>query len=191
LAVVPWKIQASATTFLTFLGSYVAFIAPLIAIMMYVKSLPDHCLMFYLQFTSVNYFFVRKGNIHVSSLYNGTSRSPYWYYQRVQYSSFCRLGLRSCHGYPRACWILRSKCKCGEPSHVHSWVPSSSTTGGLIYFILTKIWPVQIYPDPDMSSTEFEQMGQNDGYLDDDIIIGVESVEGNLEAAYIHDHEKI
>jgi NCS1 family nucleobase:cation symporter-1 len=37
LAVVPWKIQASATTFLTFLGSYVSFIAPLIAIMMYVN----------------------------------------------------------------------------------------------------------------------------------------------------------
>lgn len=34
LVVVPWKLQASAATFLTFLGSYVCFVSPLVAFMM-------------------------------------------------------------------------------------------------------------------------------------------------------------
>lgn len=41
LCTVPWKQQVSAQSFLTFLGSYVVFIAPVIGIMMYVTPLLD------------------------------------------------------------------------------------------------------------------------------------------------------
>jgi NCS1 family nucleobase:cation symporter-1 len=64
----------------------------------------------------------------------------------------------------------------------------ASTTGGLIYFILVKIWPVQIYPGTNMPPTTFEYMGANDGYFEDDVIMGVESVDSTLEE--VHFNEK-
>jgi hypothetical protein len=66
----------------------------------------------------------------------------------------------------------------------------ASTTGGLIYFALTKIWPIQVYPDSNTPPVMFEEMGQNDGYFDDDIIIGVESIDNRLEAVQLHLPEK-
>lgn len=164
LAVLPWKIQASAQTFLTFLGSYVSFIAPLIAIMI------------------VDYFLARKGNLHIPSLYNGTNSSPYWYFHGFNLRAF-------------AAWA------CGVAMVIHglagSYDPSvsdaskhmytlgfllSSTTAGVIYYALCWFWPVQIYPaEKSTSPTSFEYMGANDGYFDDDTIIGLETVDGNLE----------
>lgn len=59
--VVPWKLIYSAASFLTFLGSYICLITPVACC----------CI--------VDYWLVRKGNIHVPSLYKASAISPYWY----------------------------------------------------------------------------------------------------------------
>ncbi|TDZ37397.1 Allantoin permease [Colletotrichum spinosum] len=56
---VPWKIIASASSFLTFLGSYTVFLMPTCGIMM------------------VDYWVIRRGNFHVPSLYTKAEGSPY------------------------------------------------------------------------------------------------------------------
>lgn len=61
ICVVPWELIASAQAFLSFLGSYNIFMAPLCAVII------------------VDYFLIRKGNIHVPSLYNGSKHGLYWF----------------------------------------------------------------------------------------------------------------
>lgn len=61
IAVVPWELIAGAEAFLSFLGSYNIFMAPLCAVII------------------VDYFVARKGNIHVPSLYNGSKKGLYWF----------------------------------------------------------------------------------------------------------------
>lgn len=61
ICVVPWELIASAEAFLSFLGSYNIFMAPLCAVII------------------VDYFLVRRGNIHVPSLYNGSKHGLYWF----------------------------------------------------------------------------------------------------------------
>ncbi|KAI0167387.1 permease for cytosine/purines, uracil, thiamine, allantoin-domain-containing protein [Pestalotiopsis sp. NC0098] len=58
---VPWELIATAQKFITFLGSYNIFMAPICGIIM------------------VDYFIIRRGNIHVPSLYDGRPRSLYWF----------------------------------------------------------------------------------------------------------------
>ncbi|KAL3479620.1 permease for cytosine/purines, uracil, thiamine, allantoin-domain-containing protein [Aspergillus californicus] len=66
ICVVPWKLLANASTFLSFLGSYNIFMAPLCAIII------------------VDYI-CRKGNIHVPSLYNGSKTGLYWFWSGINW----------------------------------------------------------------------------------------------------------
>ncbi|KAF2769609.1 hypothetical protein EJ03DRAFT_241149, partial [Teratosphaeria nubilosa] len=60
-AVVPWLLVSSAANFLTFLGSYLCFIAPITAA------------------SIVDYWLCRCGNVHVPSLYRPDEGSPHYY----------------------------------------------------------------------------------------------------------------
>lgn len=59
----PWKIIANATSFLTFLSSYTVFLMPVCGIMV------------------VDYWLIRRGNLHVPSLYSREPGSPYTYWK--------------------------------------------------------------------------------------------------------------
>ncbi|KAF2111189.1 permease for cytosine/purines, uracil, thiamine, allantoin-domain-containing protein [Lophiotrema nucula] len=61
LLIFPWKILASSTTFLRFLGGYSIFLAPLVGIYI------------------TDYWVVRKGNIWVEDLYRAKKGAAYWY----------------------------------------------------------------------------------------------------------------
>lgn len=61
ICVVPWELLASASAFLSFLGSYNIFMAPLCAVII------------------IDYWFARRGNIHVPSLYDGSKTGLYWF----------------------------------------------------------------------------------------------------------------
>lgn len=62
VAVVPWELLASAQEFLSFLGSYNIFMAPLCGIII------------------TDYVWAKAGNYHIPSAYNGTMSSAYWYW---------------------------------------------------------------------------------------------------------------
>ncbi|KAJ4424436.1 hypothetical protein N0V82_000958 [Gnomoniopsis sp. IMI 355080] len=59
VCVLPWELLASASAFLSFLGSYNIFMAPLCAVII------------------IDYWFARRGNIHVPSLYDGSKTGLY------------------------------------------------------------------------------------------------------------------
>ncbi|KAL4885760.1 permease for cytosine/purines, uracil, thiamine, allantoin-domain-containing protein [Aspergillus karnatakaensis] len=59
----PWKIIANATSFLTFLSSYTVFLMPICGVMV------------------VDYWIIRRGNLHVPSLYSREPGTPYTYYK--------------------------------------------------------------------------------------------------------------
>ncbi|KAH0265858.1 hypothetical protein KCU91_g11167, partial [Aureobasidium melanogenum] len=65
VVVQPWQLMANASAFLSFLGSYNIFMAPLCAIII------------------VDYFIIRKGNLHMRSCFSGSKSGLYWYWSGV------------------------------------------------------------------------------------------------------------
>ncbi|RDW63292.1 hypothetical protein BP6252_10837 [Coleophoma cylindrospora] len=61
LVFLPWKILASATTFLRFLGGYTIFLGPFVGIFL------------------TDYLVVRKGNIYTEDLFSSSKTGRYWY----------------------------------------------------------------------------------------------------------------
>lgn len=130
----------------------------------------------------MDYFFARKGNLHVPSLYNGTPSSPYWYWHGFNLRAFVAwtFGVAIViHGLSGSYNIKANVAS----KHMYTLgFLLSGSTSGVFYYIFCRIWPVQIYPvrsgADDMS---FECMGRTDGYFDGDDVVGVEpasSVDG-------------
>lgn len=164
---VPWKIIASASSFLTFLGSYTVFLMPICGIMM------------------VDYWVVRKGNLHVPSLYNRQPGHPYTYYKGWN---------------PRAlaAWVA------GVAFTVHGIAGSLESTavnqasknmyklgfilsflmGSLVYYLCSLIWPMQVYPEDNAAEfpVGFEAMAPSEGFLPGE---SVESITGVLDAVIV------
>ena len=95
----------------------------------------------------MDYFIARKGNIHIPSLYDGTPKGLYWFKSGVNW-----LGV--------AAWL--GAVVLGLPGLVGQYQPEAVSQAAVdmysmgwlltfvaafvIYFILIKIWPPQIYP---------------------------------------------
>ncbi|KUJ19518.1 putative allantoin permease [Mollisia scopiformis] len=155
-AVVPWLLVNSAANFLTFLGSYLCFITPIVACMI------------------VDYWIVRRGNLHILSLYRAESSSPYYYN----------------HGFdPRAlvAWIsgivlvisgIAGAIKPGTISQMAVNIYNcgfvlSFAAGASVYYIACKIFPPRIYPagEHENETKSWEHMRLTEGFfLDDDIL---------------------
>ncbi|KAK7990958.1 hypothetical protein PG990_015238 [Apiospora arundinis] len=151
---VPWKIISSASTFLTFLGSYTVFLMPVCGVMV------------------VDYWVLRRGNLHVPSLYTKATGTPYAYL----------------HG-----WNLRAVAAwvAGVAFTVHGIAGSldpdavnqasknmyklgfllSFFMGAGVYYVLSVIWPVPVYPedhvatDYDEDTGSFEYMARSEGFF--------------------------
>ncbi|OAA57385.1 Permease, cytosine/purines, uracil, thiamine, allantoin [Niveomyces insectorum RCEF 264] len=126
---VPWKIIASAATFLTFLGCYTVFLMPICGIMV------------------LDFYVIRRGNIHVPSLYTLAEGTPYSYYKG---------------------WNIRAVVAwaCGVAFVVHGVAgnldPDSVNTasknmyklgfllsffmGMFLYYVFCQIWKPRLYP---------------------------------------------
>ncbi|KAG7752322.1 hypothetical protein KL911_004120 [Ogataea haglerorum] len=74
-AMVPWKMINSAATLVSFLGSYSIFVAPLLG-----------CLL-------SDFYIIRKGNIHVPSLYTKNPKGIYYFY-------------KGCNLWAGAAWVI-------------------------------------------------------------------------------------
>ncbi|KAK8015533.1 permease for cytosine/purines- uracil- thiamine- allantoin-domain-containing protein [Apiospora marii] len=151
---VPWKIISSASTFLTFLGSYTVFLMPICGIMV------------------VDYWLLRRGNLHVPSLYTKAAGTPYAYR----------------HGWnPRAvaAWVagvaftVHGIAGSLDPAAVNQASKNMYKLGFLLsffmgagmYYGLSLIWPVPVYPsDHNPSEYEgdtkgFEYMAGSEGFF--------------------------
>lgn len=162
---VPWKIIASATSFLTFLGSYTVFLMPICAFMI------------------VEYWLIRKGNFHVPSLYVHRPGSPYSYYKGwnlrmlaawVAGVVFIVHGVAGSLHHDLVAAASKNMYKLG--------LLLSFCMGGLVYYVLCLIWPIQVLPQGTERPLEFEELAANEGCFDHE---SIGTITGVLESEEI------
>lgn len=162
---VPWKIIASATSFLTFLGSYTVFLMPICACMI------------------VDYWLIRKGNFHVPSMYVYTPESPYSYYKgwNLRMLAAWVSGVAfTVHGVAGS--LDPTSVSAASKNMYKLGFLLSFCMGGLVYYILCLIWPVQILPRGLERPLAFEEMAANEGFFDDESVSTITGVLDGEEA---------
>lgn len=164
---VPWKIIASASSFLTFLGSYTVFLMPICGIMV------------------VDYWLVRNGNLHVPSLYTKQLGQPYTFYKGWN--------LRAMAAWVAGvAFTVHGIAGNLDPTAVNQASKNmyklgfllSFLMGALVYYVLSRIWPMTLYPadTSDQFSVGFEAMARSEGFLPDE---SVERIRGVVYAAAV------
>lgn len=129
IAVVPWKLIASAAAFLSFLGSYNIFMAPLVAVII------------------MDYFYVRKGNIHVPSMYDGHKGSLYWFWSGANwFGAFAWIG-GTTMGIPGLIGQYQPQAisDAARRMYMMGWV-LTFITAAVVYFVCTFFVKYKIFP---------------------------------------------
>ncbi|KAF1915099.1 permease for cytosine/purines, uracil, thiamine, allantoin-domain-containing protein [Ampelomyces quisqualis] len=150
---VPWKIIASATSFLTFLGSYTVFLMPIAACMI------------------IDYWLIRKGNFHVPSMYVSSAESPYTYYKgwnlRMLVAWVAGVAF-TVHGVAGS--LDPDSVAAASKSMYKLGFLLSFCMGAMVYYVLCFIWPVQILPKGTERHLEFEELTATEGFFDHESI---------------------
>ncbi|KAF2243068.1 NCS1 nucleoside transporter [Trematosphaeria pertusa] len=152
VALVPWKLIATAQTFITFLGSYNIFMAPLCAIII------------------IDYCFARKGNIHVPSLYQGSKSGLYWFTGGVNILGVFAWIAGTVMGLPGLVAAYNPKLvpQGGKDMYKMGWV-LTFITAGTVYFVLIKIRKPRVFPtgfEDVPVSWEYLALEGRDGFFD-------------------------
>jgi NCS1 family nucleobase:cation symporter-1 len=156
---VPWKIIASATSFLTFLGSYTVFLMPICACMI------------------IDYWMIRKGNFHVPSLYVSNAESPYSYYKgwNLRMLAAWLAGVAfTVHGVAGS--LDPTSVAAASKNMYKLGFLLSFCMGGVVYYALCLIWPVQILPKGAERELAFEELAANEGFFDHESISTITGV---------------
>lgn len=147
---VPWKIIASASSFLTFLGSYTVFLMPICGIMV------------------VDYWIVRKGNFHIPSLYTRAPGTPYAYRKgwniRAMVAWVAGVAF-VVHGVAGS--LDSSSVNQASQNMYKLGFLLSFFMGSVLYYAFSLIWPMQVYPErvKDGESIGFEHMTKSEGFF--------------------------
>ncbi|KAM0817498.1 putative Allantoin permease [Seiridium cardinale] len=174
---VPWKLIATAQKFITFLGSYNIFMAPICGIII------------------VDYFMVRRGNIHVPSLYDGNSRGLYWFTSGVHIPgvvSWCvgvSLGLPGLVGAYEPLAVNQA----AKNMYKIGWILYMSAAAVTYYLMVTILEKPAIFPEghyEDPKTWEFLAQIQPEGLFEDGVAgngsIGGIEVITNAESQTCH-----
>ncbi|KAJ5605509.1 Permease cytosine/purine uracil thiamine allantoin [Penicillium lagena] len=154
-ACAPWKLTYSASSFLTFLGSYLCFICPIVSVMI------------------VDYWICRRGNIHVPSLYNPNPGAPYFYTHGFNIRAFVAWAAGITLVIPGVSGALKPGSIGIAAVHIYDMGFLLSTTfSGLLYYICCKIWPLQVYPlEVGPKDDSWEVMKYMEGFFPEDEIV--------------------
>ncbi|KAK8858958.1 hypothetical protein IAR55_003190 [Kwoniella newhampshirensis] len=152
ICVVPWKIVASAAQFLTFLNSYICFICPILAIEI------------------VDYWFVRKGNVHMPSVFTAGPQSIYWYKYGVNPRAFAAwiIGVvLVVHGVANA--LHPGSLDPASTKIYNMGFILSTLAGGVSYYVICLIWPPPIMPlGRENEVVRWEGLAETEGYFPED-----------------------
>uniref|UniRef100_A0A093UQF2 Allantoin permease n=1 Tax=Talaromyces marneffei PM1 TaxID=1077442 RepID=A0A093UQF2_TALMA len=153
---IPWKLTHSATSFLNFLGSYLCFICPIVACMV------------------VDYWFVRKGNLHIPSLYKPSQDSIYYYTWGFNPRAFVAWVVAIALVIPGVASVLSPGSIGAAAVKIYNMGFLLSTiVAGLVYYIACRIWPVPIFPaelDGRMDKS-WEAIGYTEGFFAEDEVV--------------------
>lgn len=167
---VPWKIISSAQSFLTFLGSYTVFLMPTCGIMV------------------VDYWVIRKGNIHVPSLYTKEKGTPYSYVNGWNIRAIAAwaggVGF-TVHGIAGSLGDGGAVGQGSKDMYKLGFL-LSFLMGGLLYFGFCMLWPVGSLE----REKGFEEMAETEGFMEGESVGGIRlgfrgGEEGEKEAGYV------
>ncbi|KAI5359394.1 Putative purine-cytosine permease [Septoria linicola] len=151
--VVPWLLVNSAQNFLTFLGSYLCFITPVVAIMI------------------VDYWISRKGNIHIPSVYRPEAGSPYHYTRGFNLRAYAAWAVG-------VALVISGISGAIQPGSIDQTAVNIYNCGFILsfsgaavtYYLLCLIWPVQVFQSGrhEYDSKARETMVPTEGFFMDD-----------------------
>ncbi|KAL4942361.1 hypothetical protein BDV06DRAFT_222214 [Aspergillus oleicola] len=167
---VPWKLTYSATSFITFLGSYLCFICPIVAIML------------------VDYYLIRRGNIHVPSLYTPIPETPYFYTSGFNVRAFISWIASIALVIPGVSGALNPGSIGTAAVHIYDLgFLVSTSVAGVLYYFLCWCWPARIFPgvyEGREGDVGFEGMKAIEGFFgDEDLVPGY--LEGIVEGRVV------
>jgi NCS1 family nucleobase:cation symporter-1 len=117
----------------------------------------------------VDYFWVRKGNVHVPSLYDSSKRALYmfrWYGSNPRAIFSWTGGMLM--GLPGLVAAYRPDMVGASATRMYSmaWILTTLMTS-FLYVVACWIWPVQVYPSAFAERlVKFEYLAATDGYFD-------------------------
>ncbi|KAL4954441.1 permease for cytosine/purines, uracil, thiamine, allantoin-domain-containing protein [Aspergillus filifer] len=154
---VPWKLTYSATSFITFLGSYLCFICPIVAIMI------------------VDYYLIRRGNLHVPSIYTPAPGTPYFYTSGFNIRAFIAWAASIALVIPGVSGALNpGSIGTGAVRIYNLGFLVSTSVAGVLYYVLCWGWPVRMFPR-DYEGREggmgFEGMKAVEGFFGDESFV--------------------
>ena len=160
---VPWKLLTSGSGFITFLGSYNIFISPICGIII------------------VDYFVLKRGNIHTPSLFDPQKGSLY-YYQKgwnlkalAAWVSGAVFGIPGLVGSYHPTWVSEA----GVHIYQTGWIVCICVAMSL-YFGMSLVVKPEVFPKScEVKEKRWEGLAETEGYLDgDDKRLGVMRLDG-------------
>ncbi|GAA6023358.1 hypothetical protein JCM10207_005757 [Rhodosporidiobolus poonsookiae] len=130
IAMVPWKILASADSFLAFLGAYSVFFGPLAGI------------------SAVDYFYSRRGNVDVLACYNGDRNALYMYNYGFSWRAFFAYICGLAPTLPGLAAALGNTVPVGATNLFKFGWLFSICTSSLVYFVITFFFPHRNMVEP-------------------------------------------
>ncbi|KAF5591189.1 uracil permease [Fusarium pseudoanthophilum] len=153
ICVVPWKLMANAQAFLSFLGSYNIFMAPLCAVII------------------VDYFYVRKGNIHVPSCYDGSKHGLYHFWSGVNWvGCFAWIG-GTTMGLPGLVGQYQPHLlsEASRYMYMMGWL-LTFVTAGVVYTIGVQFVNIRVFPAGRATAKTWEWLAKDgrEGFYEDE-----------------------
>ncbi|PNP61438.1 hypothetical protein FNYG_13833 [Fusarium nygamai] len=155
LAIVPWKLLTSGSAFLIFLGSYNCFISPICAIII------------------IDYFFVKRGNIHTPSLFNPSKGSLYFYTGGWNLKALGCWVCSAVFGIPGLIGAYHPTWVSMAATHIYQtgWVICFSAAAAF-YYAVNLVFPAEVLPHGQATShMDFEHLADSEGYLEGENVV--------------------
>ncbi|KAI6777418.1 hypothetical protein HG530_001363 [Fusarium avenaceum] len=153
IAVVPWKLMANAQAFLSFLGSYNIFMAPLCAVII------------------VDYFYVRRGNIHVPSCYDGSKHGLYHFWSGVNWVGCLAWILGTTMGLPGLVGEYQPQLLTDASRYMYmmGWL-LTFVTAGVVYAVGVQFVNIRVFPAGRGMVKTWEWLAKDgrEGFFDDE-----------------------
>ncbi|KAJ4318094.1 hypothetical protein N0V94_004619 [Neodidymelliopsis sp. IMI 364377] len=129
VVVQPWQLMANASAFLSFLGSYSIFMAPLCAVII------------------VDYFIARRGNVHIPSCYVGKKTGLYWFWSGVNWIGVIAWLLGTTMGIPGLIGQYEPQIISNAAKYMYmmGWL-LTFFTAAVIYYVATMFIKTQVFP---------------------------------------------
>ncbi|KAF4343145.1 uracil permease [Fusarium beomiforme] len=155
LAIVPWKLLTSGSAFLVFLGSYNIFISPICAIII------------------VDYFFIKRGNIHTPSLFRPSKGSLYFYTGGWNLKALGCWVCSAVFGIPGLIGAYHPTWVSMAATHIYQtgWVICFAAAAAF-YYAVNLVFPTEVLPHGQVTlDLAFEHLANTEGYLEGENIV--------------------